>query len=136
MPSYHKKRTREALSDPKEETLEAPSDPDEETQDTSLDPKETQKAPPNPEGEVPSDPGVETKDVARLAEGLTGFEGLVVPARRKLTISGNCPLDKYQRARIIDGCPQASEEQRRKHFYRRTRKATRRVCQYATAGAR
>ena len=57
-----------------------------------MDPKETQKAPPNPEEETqeaPWDPGVEMNDVAGLAEESTNLEGPVVPARRKVTISGN-----------------------------------------------
>ena len=41
--------------------------------------------------EAPSDPGVETIDVAGLAEDPTYLEGPVVPARRKLPISGNLP---------------------------------------------
>ena len=94
LPSDRKEKTREAPSDPEEQTLEAPSDTDEEIQEAPLDPEETQKVPPNSEGttrEAPSDPGVETNDVVGLAAGLTGLEGLVIPARRKLTISGNLP---------------------------------------------
>ena len=82
----------ELSSDRKEKTREAPSDPDEETQEAPLDTGETQKAPPNPEKETregPSNPGVETKYVAGLEERPTDLEGLVVPARRELTISGN-----------------------------------------------
>ena len=92
--SDRKGKTREALSDPEEETLEAPSDPDEETQGAPLDPKETQMAPPNPKGETrkaPSDPGVDANDIAGLVAGSTDWKGPVIPARRKLTISGNLP---------------------------------------------
>ena len=93
-PLDRKEKTLEAPSDPEDETLKAPLDPDEETQEAPLDPKETQKAPSNPEGatrDMPSDPGVETNDVARLAAGSTDLKGPVIPARRKLTISGNLP---------------------------------------------
>ena len=70
--------------DRKEETREAPSDPNEETREAPLSTeKETQEA--------PSDSEEETKDVAGFAVGSTDLEGLVVPARRKLTISGNLP---------------------------------------------
>ena len=61
-----------------------------------MDPEEIQKAPPNPEGEAreaPSDPGVETNDVAGLEEESRDLEGLVLPARRNLTISGNLSPD-------------------------------------------
>ena len=54
----------------------------------------THKAPPNPEEETreaSSDPGMETHNVAGLAAGSTNLEGLVVPRRRTLTISGNLP---------------------------------------------
>ena len=56
--------------------------------------KEGQKAPPNPEKETreaPTDLKVETNCVARLTAGSTDLEGLVVPALRKLTTSGNIP---------------------------------------------
>ena len=92
--SDRKETTLEVPSDPEEETLEAPSDPDEETQEVSSDPEEIQKAAPNPEGETreaPSNPGVETNDVAGLAARPTNLKGPAVPARRKLTISGNLP---------------------------------------------
>ena len=82
--------TRGLPLDRKENTREAPSDSDQETQGTSVNSRET----PNPEGETreaPSDPGVETEYVAGRAEGSTNLEGLVVPARRKLTTSGNLP---------------------------------------------
>ena len=94
IPSGRKEKIREAPSDPEEETLEAPSDPNEKAQEAPLDPEKTQKAPPNPEGktrEAPSDPGVETKYVAGLAAESTDLEGLVVPARWKLTIKDNLP---------------------------------------------
>ena len=71
-------------SDYKEETREVSSDPDEETREASSNAeKETQEA--------LSDPEEETKDVAGLAVGSTDLEGLIVPARRKLTMSGNLP---------------------------------------------
>ena len=38
----------------------------------------------------------ETNDVAGLAERPTNLEGPVVPARRKLTISGNFPLNNVK----------------------------------------
>ena len=91
-PSDPEKETLEAPSDPDEKTLEAPSYPDEKTQEAPLDPKETQKAPPNLEEETqeaPLGPGVEINDVAGLKEESTNLEGPVVPARRKLTMSGN-----------------------------------------------
>ena len=94
VPSDPEEETLEAPSDPEEEALEAPSDPDERTQEVPLDPEETQKAPPNSKEETreaPSDPGMEINDEAGLAEGPTDLEGSVVPARRKLTISGNLP---------------------------------------------
>ena len=163
MPSDPEEETLEALSDPKEETLEAssdpeetlevPSDPEEETleassdtdekmQEAPMNPEEPQKAPPKPEGETreaSSDSGVEAKDVAGLAEGSTDLEGLVVPARQKLTVSDNLPPNDVI-ARVVDGCKQVSKEYRCKVFCRRrkeaTRKVTRRVRQCATAGAR
>ena len=65
-----------------EETREAPLNP-EETQETPPDPVEgTQEAPSNLE---------ETKDEAGPAVGSTGLGGPIVPARLKLTISGNLP---------------------------------------------
>ena len=82
VPSDHEEETREASSDFDEETREALSDPDEETGEVPSNPeKETQEA--------PSDSEEETKDVAGLAAGSTDWEGLVVPARRKLNASGN-----------------------------------------------
>ena len=82
VPSDHKEETQEASSDFDEETREAPSDTDEETGEAPSSPeKETQEA--------PSDSEEETNDVAGLAAGSTDLEGLVVPARRKLNISGN-----------------------------------------------
>ena len=83
MPSGPEEETLKAPLDPEEKTLEAPSDPDEETQEVPLDPEETQKAPLNPE--------VEIKDVAGFAVGPTDLEGLALPARWKLAISGNLP---------------------------------------------
>ena len=68
MPSDHKEETREPPSDPDEEAREAPSSPEGETK-------------------APSDHEEETKDAA----GPTDLEGLVVPACRKLTTSGNFP---------------------------------------------
>ena len=84
--------TQEAASDTPEETREAPSDCKDEAQGTPSDPeKETREAPSNPEEEtleVPSDSEEEeTKDTA----GPTELEGTIVPARRKLTISGSLP---------------------------------------------
>ena len=94
-PSDHKEETREAQTDPDEKTREAPSNSDEETRGAPLDPdEETREAPPNPEQETqeaPSDFEEETKDAAGLAAGSTDLEGLAVPGRRKLTISGNLP---------------------------------------------
>ena len=55
---------------------------------------ETREGPSNPEKETqeaPSDSEEETKNIAGLAARSTNLEGLVVPARRKLTISGNLP---------------------------------------------
>ena len=76
--------TREVSSDCKEEKREASSDPDEETRGASSNPeKETHEAPSDSEGA--------TKDVAGLAAGSMGLKGLVVLARRKLTVSGNLP---------------------------------------------
>ena len=40
---------------------------------------------------MPSDSEEETKNGAGLAAGSTDLEGLVVPKRRKTTISGNFP---------------------------------------------
>ena len=93
-PSDPEEETLDAPSDPDEKTLEVPSDPDEKTYEVPLDSEETQKAPLNPEKErqeALSDPEEETKDVAGLASWSTDLEGLVVPARRKLTLSGNLP---------------------------------------------
>ena len=108
---------QEAPPDPVEETREAPSDREdktreapyreEETQETPLDPEKTQGAPLDPEEETleapsdpeeeileaPSDPEEETNYVAGLAAGSTDLEGLVAPARRKLPISDNLPLN-------------------------------------------
>ena len=75
---------QEAASDPKAETREVPLDPEE----------ETQEVPPNPEEEAreaPSDPEEEIIDEVRLATESTDLERPVVPAPRKLTISGNLP---------------------------------------------
>lgn len=55
------------------ETREGPSDPKEETQET------------------PSDSEEEIKYIAGLAADLTNLKGLVGPAPRKITISGNRP---------------------------------------------
>ena len=75
--------TRVAPPDPAQETREAPSDPEEETQEARSDPnKETQEA---------SSDSEEKKGVARLAAGSRDLGELVVPARRKLTISDNLP---------------------------------------------
>ena len=68
-----------------EETQEAPSDPEEETQEALPDPEETQ--------EMPSDPEMETQDEAGPATGSTDLRGPIVPALRKLTVSGNLPPD-------------------------------------------
>ena len=76
--------TQGTPTNPEEKTLKAPLDPDE----------ETQKAPPNLEEETreaPSDLEMKTNDIAGLAAGSTYSKGLVVPARRKLPISGNLP---------------------------------------------
>ena len=111
MPSDCKEKTREVTSDPEKETVEAPSDSDEDTQASLLDPEKTQKAPPNPEGETretPSGPGVETNDVAGLAAGSTDLKRLVIPARRKLTISGNLP-PKNVNAHVESTCARRRE---------------------------
>ena len=78
-----KEGTQKAPSGPTEEAREAPSNREDEAQGTSSDPEEKTL-------EEPSDPE-ETKNVAGLTEGTTDFEGLVVPARQKLTISSNLP---------------------------------------------
>ena len=83
-PSYPAEETREAPSDHENEVQGTPLDPEEETLEAPLDPEEETL-------EAPSDPEEETKYVAGLAEGPTGLDGLVVPARRKLTVSGNLP---------------------------------------------
>ena len=84
------KETREVPSDRKEETQAAPSDPEEETREApSHSEKETQ--------EPPSDSVEERQDVAGLAAGSTHSEGLVVPARRKLTMGRNLPQNKFSR---------------------------------------
>ena len=131
-PSDPEVDTLEAPSDPEEiprRTLEASSDPEEKTHVVPLDPEETQKTPPNPEEdtrEAPPDPGVGTNDVAGLAARSTDLEGLVVPARRKLTISGNLPPNnviahvesgarRYGRSRIAKFS--ADEQGRRREEY-------------------
>ena len=102
VPLDSKEETQEAPSDPAEETREAPSDRDHEAQRTPADPKEKMlEAPSDPEEETqeaPSDPEEETREVpsdheeeAKGAAGPTELEGPVVPAHRKLTISGNLP---------------------------------------------
>ena len=96
--------------DPKEETREAPSDPDEETY------------------EAPLDFEKEAKDISRLAAGSTDLEGPVVPARRKLTISGKSSAKKCYRARGVDGRTQAWKEQRPKVFCRRGGEESASVC--------
>ena len=80
--------SREVSSDRKEETREASSDPDE----------EKREAPSNPEKETreaPSDSEEETKDATGFTAGLAPLEGLVVPARRKPTISGNLAPNNF-----------------------------------------
>ena len=88
-PSGPTEKTREAPSDGKDgaqgtpsdsedETLEAPSDPLEETLEASSGSEE------------------ETKGVVGLAEGPTELEGPAIPARRKLTISGNLPSNNVK----------------------------------------
>ena len=73
-----------APPDPAQETREAPLDPEEETREEPSDPnKEAQDA--------PSDSEEEKNSVTRLAAGSTDLGGLVVPARRKLTIRDNLP---------------------------------------------
>ena len=94
VPLDPEERIQEAPLDPAEETREAPSDREDEAQGTPSDPEEeTLEAPSDPEEEIlegPSDTE-ETKYVAGLAERPTDLEGPVVPARRKLIISGNLP---------------------------------------------
>ena len=114
VPLDPEEETREVTLDPEDETREVPLDPEQETREVPLDPEEgTQEAPSDPAEETrkaPSDRENEaqappwdheeeileapsdskaTKDAAGLAE--TDLEGAVVPARRKLTISGNLP---------------------------------------------
>ena len=72
---------QEALSDPEEKTQEAPSDSKEETRKVPSDPKEETR-------EASSDHEKEAKDAA----GPMKLEGLLVPALRKPTISGNLPI--------------------------------------------
>ena len=91
--------TQEALPDPEEEIQEAPLNPGQKVREMPLDRKEeTREAPSDSDEETreaPSDPDEETREapsnVAGLAAGSTDLEGLVVPARWKLTISGNLP---------------------------------------------
>ena len=87
--------TQQTPSDPAEEAREAPSDRENKTQRTPSDPEEeTPEAPSDPEEETleaPSNVEEETKYVAGLTGGPTDLKGPVVPARRKLTISGNLP---------------------------------------------
>ena len=105
--------TREAPSDREEETREAPSDPEDEVErgDTGGatgswagdmgsaigSREERDKAgtigPDEEAWEAPSYSEEETKDVAGLVAGSTYVKGSVVPARRKLTIRGNPPLN-------------------------------------------
>ena len=152
--------TQEALPDPEEETREAPLDAGqekrevplnrkEETQEAPLYPdEETREAPSNPNeqtGETPSNPEKgtqkalsdseeETEDVGGLAAGSTDLEEMVVPARRKLTISDNRPPNNV--IRHVDLTGARRRERSNAAICRRTRKATRRVCRCATAGAR
>ena len=82
MPRYPEEETREAPSDSEEETQEAPPYVGQETREAPSNPEiETREAPPNSEEE--------TKDLAGLAVGSTDSEGPAVPARRKITTSGN-----------------------------------------------
>ena len=63
----------------------------EETQGASLDPEETLRAPPDPVEQTQkasSDLEMETKDEAEPVAGAAKLGGPVVPALRKLTISG------------------------------------------------
>ena len=84
MPPNPEEDTQQAPSDPEGETREAPSDSAEEKQETPPDPNEET-------WEAPSDPELDTKDEGGLAAASTDLEGPVVPARRKLIISGNLP---------------------------------------------
>ena len=84
--------TRKAPSDPEEETQQAPPDPEQETREAQSDhEEETREASSDLNEEIqgaPSDSeGEKKKSVARLAAGLTDLGELIVPARRKLTIS-------------------------------------------------
>ena len=94
MPDPEKGR-QEAPPDPEEGTQEALLDPEEEAREAPLDlGQETWKVPSDRVKEIreaPSYSKQETKYVAGLAAGSTCLEGRFVPARRKVTISGNFP---------------------------------------------
>ena len=95
-PSDPAGETREAPSDREDVAQGTPSDPDVETLETPSDPEEeTLEAPSDPEEktrEVPTDHEEETTDTA----GSTELEGPVVPAHRKLPISGNIQLNNVK----------------------------------------
>ena len=126
--------TQEATADPAEETWEAPSDREDEAQGTPSYPEEeTLEAPSDPEEgtlEAPSDPDEKIKYAAGLAEGAMDLEGPAVPASRKRTIGGNLP------PKILKAHMEPAGVRRRGRRSTATRKATRRVCRHATAGAR
>ena len=107
-PSNREEETREAPSDPEEETREAKFDLDAGTQEAPPDPgQETREAPSDPEKETqeaPSDSKAGAKDVAGFAEGSADLEGLVLPARRKFTISNNPPNNVIAHVESIGAC--------------------------------
>ena len=121
---------REAPSDGEDEAQGTPSDPKVEALEAALDPEEETR-------EAPLDSEKETKYEAGRAERRTDLKGPVTSARRKLTSSVNLPTNNVKaHTRGVGECTQAWKEQHRKILCRRTRKAAKRVCQCATAGAR
>ena len=107
VPMDSEEGTQKALSNPTEKTQEAPSDLIDEAQGTPSNPEEEiLEAPSDPEEdtlEAPSDPEEERREVpldhekeAKDAAGRTESEGLVVPARRKLTIRGNLSPNNFK----------------------------------------
>ena len=88
----HKQEMQEALSNSEEKTQEAPSSSEEQSREVPLDPEEETR-------EAPSD----HEEEAKVAVGPTELEGPVVPALRKVTISGHRPpiLLSYTRSRRV-----------------------------------
>ena len=142
-PSDPEEEILEAPSDTEGKTLEVPPDPDEETQWAPLDPEQTQEGAAESReeatgGAIGSRGG--DKGCSKTCSRVDGFGRTGRTCASKAHYQRQSFAKWCHLARGVDGCAQLWKEQLYKVFCRpskkSTRKATRRVCRYATAVAR